>query len=108
MKSSITKFIVLTILLAAFQPGVTYADNLRSYCSHTQSDDCIQIDDNGFWWDSEPGLPAKKTNKRLSIKKVGKTRIARLDGTYYCTHSSMQVSKSYLKCSISGWTFSAN
>jgi hypothetical protein len=96
------------LAITPFSPSQTFAQQLTTYCSHTQSDDCIQVDTSGFWWDNEPGLPAKKTSKKLPIKVIGKTKIVRLDNTYYCTHSSMQVSRSYLKCSADGWVFKLN
>ncbi len=98
----------LLAAIAAYAPIDTHAQQLSTYCSQTQSDDCIQVDSNGFWWDSEPGTPAKKTSRKLPIKVVGKTRIVRLDNTYFCTHSSMQVSRSYLTCSANGWIFKLN
>jgi hypothetical protein len=94
--------------ITVFSPSEMRAQQLTTYCSQTQSDDCIQVDTNGFWWDKEPGLPATKTSKKLPIRVVGKTKVVRLDSNYYCTHSSMQVSRSYVTCSENGWVFQSN
>ena len=109
MKQSARK-IVLAFLttVTTFSPSQTRAQQLITYCRQTQSDDCIQVDSSGFWWDKEPGLPARKTSRKLPVNIFGKTRVVRFDNTYYCTHSSMQVSRSYVTCSAKGWVFQAN
>ena len=99
------------LAITVFSPSETRAQQLTTYCSQTQSDDCIQVDSYGFWWVQDQDdfrLPARKTSKKLPIRVIGKTKIVRLDNTYYCTHSSMQVSRSYLKCSADGWVFKSN
>jgi hypothetical protein len=105
-----TPNIVFTFLVAAttLAPSQIRAQQLTAYCSQTQSDDCILVDSSGFWWDKEPGLPARNTARKLAIRVVGKTKIVGLDNTYYCTDSSMQVSRSYVKCSANGWVFQLN
>lgn len=95
----------VSIILA---PSQINAQQLQTYCSWTQSDDCIQVDSHGYWWDKELGLPARKTSTKLSIKVVGKTRIVKLHETYYCTKSSIQVHESYLACGPNGWLFKLN
>ena len=78
---------------------------IESYCAQTQTDHCIIVDANGYWWDSEPSLnPVYKKSKRASLKISGKTKIARFGNTFYCTKSEL-AAKSYLTCTSDGWVF---
>ena len=78
----------------------------QRYCAFTQSDDCIFVDANGYWWDSEPSLePVYKKVKKLSIKVVGHTKIVQLGNRFFCTKGNERAGKSYLTCTANGWSF---
>lgn len=80
--------------------------HLEYYCAYTQSDDCIFVDSNGYWWDSEPSLrPVYKKMKKLPIKIVEKTKVVQLGNRFFCTKTNMQTRRSYLECSSNGWVF---
>ena len=79
--------------------------DLEYYCANTQSDHCIFIDSNGYWWDSEPPKPVYKKMKKLPMKIVGKTKVVQLDNRFFCTKANMQTRRSYLECSSNGWVF---
>lgn len=78
--------------------------DFETFCTLTQSDDCITVDSRGFWWDSEPSLKPKwiKMNS-LPIKTTKTGKVAQLGGIFYCSNQPNR--RGYLKCTPNGWRY---
>jgi len=81
-----------------------WKEDFESFCAQTQSDDCITIDSNGFWWDSEPSLkPVWTKMKALSVITTSNSKVVKLGDRFFC--SKRNSGKGYLRCTIRGWQY---
>jgi hypothetical protein len=89
--------------------GQSQPVNTERFCSMTQTDDCILIDANGIWWDSEPSrAPIYKKRQSLTIINTPSARVVQLGDDFYCDNMRDAVRKGYMKCTSLGWKLTSH
>jgi hypothetical protein len=84
-----------------FQAGTANADQLKyaSFCSATQTDDCIGVTREGNVLSFED----RQVIGKATVFKTQNGVVARFGENYFCGKSDSRISKSYLVCSSAGW-----